>query len=157
MNTLRVVLADPEGSGLYNKIKNGVMFSSTEREGTRRRQQVDTIVEGIGINRITENFEAGRELIDDAVKVTDLQAMKMARWLVEKDGIFVGSSSAVNCVAAMVTALSMPKDSHIVTILCDSGTRHLSKFWKKVGDLGLEEEHGEDLISLLGVKSEAVT
>ena len=89
---LRVVLADPEGSGLFNKIKYGVMFSNTEREGTRRRQQVDTIVEGIGINRITENFEAGRELIDDAVKVSDMQAMKMARWLVEKDGIFVGSS-----------------------------------------------------------------
>lgn len=150
---LRVVLADPEGSGLFNKIKYGVMFSNTEREGTRRRQQVDTIVEGIGINRITENFEAGRELIDDAVKVSDLQAMKMARWLVEKDGIFVGSSSAVNCVAAVVTALQLPEDSRVVTILCDSGTRHLSKFWKKVGEIGLEEEHDQaDLLSLLDIK-----
>lgn len=149
---LRVVLADPEGSGLYNKIKNGVMFNNTEREGTRRRQQVDTVVEGIGINRITENFEAGRELIDDAVKVTDLQAMKMARWLVEKDGIFVGSSSAVNCVAAVVTALQLPQDSRVVTILCDSGTRHLSKFWKKVGEIGLEEEHDQtNLLTLLGI------
>jgi cysteine synthase A len=152
---LKVVLADPEGSGLYNKVKHGVMFSKTEKEGTRRRQQVDTIVEGIGINRLTENFEAGRELIDDAVKVTDLQAMKMARWLVEKDGIFVGSSSAVNCVAAVVTALRMPKDSRIVTILCDSGTRHLSKFWKSVSEMGLEEEHEHaDLISLLGINVE---
>lgn len=94
---LRVVLADPQGSGLYNKIKHGVMFSSTEREGTRRRHQVDTIVEGIGVNRVTANFEAGRECIDDAVRVSDGQAMRMARWLVEKDGIFIGSSSAVNC------------------------------------------------------------
>jgi cysteine synthase A len=155
MTDLRVVLADPEGSGLYNKVKHGVMFSNTEKEGTRRRQQVDTIVEGIGINRLTDNFEVGRELIDDAVKVTDLQALKMARWLVEKDGIFVGSSSAVNCVAAVVTALRMPKDSRIVTILCDSGTRHLSKFWKHVGDLGLEEEHDKtDLLTLLGIKEE---
>lgn len=150
---LRVVLADPEGSGLFNKIKYGVMFSNTEREGTRRRQQVDTIVEGVGINRITENFEAGRELIDDAVKVSDLQAMKMARWLVEKDGIFVGSSSAVNCVAAVVTALQLPMDSRVVTILCDSGTRHLSKFWKKVGEMGLEEEHDQaNLFTLLDIK-----
>lgn len=150
---LKVVLADPEGSGLFNKIKYGVMFSSTEREGTRRRQQVDTIVEGIGINRITENFEAGRELIDDAVKVSDLQAMKMARWLVEKDGIFVGSSSAVNCVAAVVTALQLPEGSRVVTILCDSGTRHLSKFWKKVGEIGLEEEHDQaDLATLLDIQ-----
>lgn len=155
MLDLRVVLADPEGSGLYNKIKHGVMFSNTEKEGTRRRQQVDTIVEGIGINRLTENFEAGRELIDDSVKVTDLQAMRMARWLVEKDGIFVGSSSAVNCVAAVVTALSLPKDSRVVTILCDSGTRHLSKFWRLVGELGLEEEHDQtDLLTMLGIKQE---
>ena len=149
---LKVVLADPEGSGLYNKVKHGVMFSNTEKEGTRRRQQVDTIVEGVGINRITENFEAGRELIDDAVKVTDLQALKMARWLVEKDGIFAGSSSAVNCVAAVVTALSLPKGSRVVTILCDSGTRHLSKFWKKVGELGLEEAEQTDILEILDVK-----
>jgi cysteine synthase len=93
----KIVLADPQGSGLFNKIIYGVMFNPTEKEGTRRRQQVDTIVEGIGLNRLTANFEAGRELINDAVRVTDAQALKMARWLVEKDGIFVGSSSAVNC------------------------------------------------------------
>jgi cysteine synthase A len=74
------------------------MFDVKEREGTRRRHQVDTIVEGVGINRVTANFEAGRELVDDAVRVTDEQALAMARWLVEKDGIFVGSSSAVNCM-----------------------------------------------------------
>lgn len=94
---LKVVLADPQGSGLYNKVKYGVMFDPKEREGTRRRHQVDTIVEGIGINRVTQNFEVGRELIDDATRVTDEQATSMARWLVEHDGIFVGSSSAVNC------------------------------------------------------------
>ena len=94
---MKIVLADPQGSGLYNRVLFGVMFATTEKEGTRRRSQVDTIVEGIGINRVTANFEAGRELIDDAVKVDDEQALAMARWLVEKDGIFVGSSSAVNC------------------------------------------------------------
>ena len=94
---LKVILADPQGSGLLNKVKYGVMFDPKEREGTRRRHQVDTIVEGIGITRITANFEAGSELIDDAIRVSDAQALAMARWLVEKDGIFVGSSSAVNC------------------------------------------------------------
>jgi len=96
---LKVVLADPQGSGLYNRVKYGVMFDPKEREGTRRRHQVDTIVEGIGINRVTNNFEAGRELVDDAIRVSDEQALAMARWLVEKDGIFVGSSSAVNCTS----------------------------------------------------------
>lgn len=151
---LKIVLADPQGSGLYNKVRHGVMYSSTEREGTRRRQQVDTMVEGIGITRLTENFEAGRELIDDAVRVTDEQACRMARWLVEHDGIFVGSSSSVNCVAAVATAMTLPPGSRVVTILCDSGTRHLSKFWKHIKEKGLEGEgEGEatNLFTELGI------
>ena len=150
--SMKTVLADPQGSGLYNRVKYGVMFATTEKEGTRRRSQVDTIVEGIGINRVTANFEAGRELIDDAIKVDDEQALAMARWLVEKDGIFVGSSSAVNCkrnfiytigtaltrkgVAAVKTAQKLGPGHRIVTILCDSGTRHISKFWARAGDIG---------------------
>lgn len=94
---VKIVLADPQGSGLFNRIRFGVMFDVREKEGTRRRSQVDSIVEGIGMNRVTANFEAGRDLIDDAIKVDDDEAIAMARWLVEKDGIFVGGSSAVNC------------------------------------------------------------
>ncbi|KAI9687298.1 MAG: hypothetical protein M1822_002341 [Bathelium mastoideum] len=133
---VRVVLADPQGSGLLNRVKYGVMFDAKEKEGTRRRHQVDTIVEGIGLNRVTANFEAGRALVDDAVRVTDEQAVAMARWLVEKDGIFAGSSSAVNCVAATKVAQELGPGHRIVTILCDSGTRHLSKFWAKAGVVG---------------------
>ncbi|KAL5001635.1 tryptophan synthase beta subunit-like PLP-dependent enzyme [Aspergillus recurvatus] len=133
---LTVVVADPQGSGLYNRVRYGVMFDPKEKEGTRRRRQVDTIVEGIGINRVTANFEAGRELVDDAVRVTDAQALAMARWLVEKDGIFAGSSSAVNCFAAVKTALKLGPGHRIVTMLSDSGSRHLSRFWAKAGDVG---------------------
>lgn len=58
----------------------------------------------------------------------------------------------MNCVAAVVTAMTLPPGSQVVTILCDSGTRHLSKFWKKIKDLGLEEEEeGTDLFSELGI------
>lgn len=154
---VRIVLADPQGSGLYNRVKHGVMYSATEREGSRRRQQVDSVVEGIGINRVTENFEAGRELVDDAVRVSDEQACRMARWLVEKDGIFAGSSSAVNCVAAVVTALNLPEGSQVVTVLCDSGTRHLSKFWKQISDMGLEEDEGHgDLLTMLGIQPRSI-
>lgn len=65
---VRVVLSDPEGSGLYNKVKFGVMFDHKEMEGRKRRHQVDTVVEGIGINRITENFAKALDLIDDAFR-----------------------------------------------------------------------------------------
>jgi cysteine synthase A len=66
--------------------------------------------------------------------------MMMARWLVERDGLFVGSSSAVNCVAAVKTALELGSGHRVVTILCDSGTRHLSKFWAKAGAVGGDDE-----------------
>ena len=158
LSNVKIVLADPQGSGLYHKIKHGVMFHGQEREGTRRRDQVDTMVEGIGLTRSTSNFEAGAAFIDDAVKVSDAQAKAMAKYLVEKDGIFVGSSSAVNCechsdgqryqntilirlgVAAVETALNLGPGHRIVTILCDSGMRHLSKFWAQVGKVGEGDE-----------------
>ncbi|KAK9383470.1 tryptophan synthase beta subunit-like PLP-dependent enzyme [Kockiozyma suomiensis] len=144
---LKVVLADPQGSGLFNKIKRGVMFDVVEREGTRRRHQVDTLVEGIGINRLTKNFAVGSAFIDDAVRVTDEEALAMARYLVENDGIFAGSSSAVNFVAAVKYARKIGPGHTIVTVICDSGARHLSKFWKDAGSVG--GEIGLDLDSIL--------
>ncbi|OAA54469.1 Pyridoxal phosphate-dependent enzyme, beta subunit [Cordyceps fumosorosea ARSEF 2679] len=149
---IRVVLADPQGSGLYNKVRHGVMYAPTEREGTRRRQQVDSLVEGVGVNRVTANFEAGRDLIDDAVRVEDKQACRMARWLAARDGVFVGSSSAVNCVAAVAAALALPPGSVVVTVLCDSGARHLSKFWRRIQEMGLEEEEAVDIVAELGLE-----
>lgn len=105
---VRCVLADPQGSGLHNRVKYGVMFDLKEREGTRRRQQVDSVVEGIGCNRVVGNFEEGygRGVVDDAVRVSDAQAMAMARWMVQREGVFAGSSSAVNCGFCILVPLS---------------------------------------------------
>ncbi|CAE6467910.1 unnamed protein product [Rhizoctonia solani] len=151
---VRVVLSDPEGSGLYNKIKNGVMFDVKEAEGTKRRHQVDTVVEGIGINRLTQNFEMASGMIDDAIRVTDKEAVAMSRYLVQNDGLFLGSSSACNLVACIKVAkeLGRGKGKVVATILCDSGTRHYSKFWndeylEKAGievDVGIVEKMLKD-------------
>ncbi|CAE6413239.1 unnamed protein product [Rhizoctonia solani] len=151
---IRVVLSDPEGSGLYNKIKHGVMFDAREAEGTKRRHQVDTVVEGIGINRLTRNFEMALGVIDDAIRVTDKEAVAMSRYLVQNDGLFLGSSSACNLVACVKVAKSLGRGSGkvVATILCDSGTRHYSKFWndeylEKAGievDLGIVEKMLKD-------------
>ena len=144
-----------QGSGLVPRVKHGVLYSPTEKEGTRKRHQTDTIVEGIGINRITRNFALIVQpgWIDDAVRVTDEEAVEMSRFLVERGwwvlpvrrcivvpgtrlmvwsclGLFLGSSSAVNCVAALKTAQKLGPGHTIVTILCDGGQRHLSKFWQ---------------------------
>ncbi|KAI7893066.1 tryptophan synthase beta subunit-like PLP-dependent enzyme [Mucor mucedo] len=86
VKNMKVFLADPQGSGLYNKVKYNVMYAPTEQEGNRRRHQVDTVVEGIGINRLTQNFDRGRRYIDDAFRVTDEEAIKMSRYLVREDG-----------------------------------------------------------------------
>ncbi|KAI9463362.1 PALP-domain-containing protein [Russula earlei] len=114
-----VVLADPEGSGLYNKVKHCVMYDPKESEGTRRRHQVDTVVEGIGINRITKNIELALPVIDDAFRVTDAEAVSMSRFLVQRDGLFLGSSSAVNLIACVKLARKMAwsNGEKIVTVL----------------------------------------
>ena len=44
-------------------------------------------------------------------------------------GLFLGSSSAVNCVAAVRLAKALGPGHTIVTLLADSGLRHLTKFW----------------------------
>lgn len=132
---VRVVLADPQGSGLANRVNYGVLYDSVEKEGTRRRHQVDTMVEGIGLNRLTWNFKQGEELIDEAVRVTDEEAVKMAKFLCVNDGFFWGLSAAVNCVAAVKSALKYGAGKHIVTIACDLGARHLLKFWKEAAQV----------------------
>ncbi|KAH8118936.1 PALP-domain-containing protein [Phellopilus nigrolimitatus] len=126
-----VAMSDPEGSGLYNKIKYGVMYDNKEKEGTKRRHQVDTVVEGIGINRLTANFELALPIIDEAFRITDAEAVSMSRYLVLNDGLFLGSSSACNLLACVKLAKKMGwcSGEKIVTILCDSGNRHYSKFW----------------------------
>ncbi|KAF9420304.1 hypothetical protein BGZ94_009161 [Podila epigama] len=126
---LRTYLVDPQGSGLFNKVKYNIMYSPTEKEGKRKRHQVDTVVEGVGINRLTRNFAMSEGFIDDAIRVTDQEAVDMARYLVHQDGLFIGSSSAVNCVGAVRIARELGPGHTIVTLLCDSGQRHLTKFW----------------------------
>lgn len=126
---LRTYLVDPQGSGLFNKVKYNIMYSPTEKEGKRKRHQVDTVVEGVGINRLTRNFSMSEGFIDDAIRVTDQEAVDMARYLVHQEGLFIGSSSAVNCVGAVRIARELGPGHTIVTLLCDSGHRHLTKFW----------------------------
>lgn len=126
---LRVVLADVPGSGLHNRIQFGVMYNAKEREGHRRRHQVDTVIEGIGLNRVTANLNAGISHITDSQQVADDDARYMAGFIAENEGLFIGSSAAVNCVAALREARKVGPGHTIVTILCDSGSRHLSKFW----------------------------
>lgn len=126
---VRLVVADPPGSGLFNKITRGVMYTSEEAEGKRLRNPFDTITEGVGINRLTANFETIVGAVDDAVRVSDAESVEMSRFLLREEGLFVGSSSAVNVCGAAKVAQRLGPGHVVVTILCDGGARHLSKFW----------------------------
>lgn len=123
---VKIVLADPQGSSLFNKVKRGVLYTWHEAEGKRLKNPFDTITEGVGLNRLTANFAAG--VVDDAVRVTDREAVEMAAYLLRNDGLFIGSSAAVNCVGAVKAARQLGPGHTIVTVLCDGGARHLSKF-----------------------------
>ncbi len=87
----------------------------------------DTIIEGVGLDRLTANFSEA--LIDDAVRCSDEEAVAMSRQLLKNEGMFVGSSSAMHCVGAVKVAHSLGPGLTIVTLLCDSGQRHISRLW----------------------------
>ncbi|XP_021771379.1 cysteine synthase 2-like [Chenopodium quinoa] len=136
-DNIKCFLIDSPGSGLFNRVTRGVMYSKEEAEGKRLKNPFDTITEGIGINRLTHNFMKAR--LDGAFRGTDKDAVEMSRFLLKNDGIFLGSSSAMNCVGAVRVAQALGPGHTIVTILCDNGMRHLSRFYKAeyLSELGL--------------------
>ncbi|KAK7299934.1 hypothetical protein RJT34_10763 [Clitoria ternatea] len=147
---IKCFLIDPPGSGLFNKVTRGVMYTKEEAEGRRLKNPFDTITEGIGINRITKNF--GMAKLDGAFRGADREAVEMARFLLKNDGLFLGSSSAMNCIGAVRVAQAIGPGHTIVTILCDSGMRHLSKFYNAeyLSQLGLTPEAAG--LEFLGIK-----
>jgi cysteine synthase A len=115
--SVRVVLADPQGSALYRWIK----FGELKAEGP------GSITEGIGIGRITANFQDSP--IDDALHIPDAEAVATVYRLLREDGLFVGSASGVNVAGAIRVARELGPGHIIATILCDSGTKYQSRLF----------------------------
>jgi cysteine synthase len=113
---IRTVLADPRGSALYAYVKHG----SLDVEG-------DSIAEGIGIKRITDNFRGAPA--DDALRVDDRDMVEMAHYLLRREGLLLGGSAALNVTAAARVAQGLPAGSSVVTILCDGGQRSMSRLY----------------------------
>ncbi len=114
---IEVVLADPYGSGLKSFVETGEFKS----EGS-------SITEGIGIMRLVANFAEAR--VDRALKVSDRSLVTLSRYLRDQDGIVLGSSSALNAVAALQTALRLGPGKRIVSFACDLGERSYSKLYQ---------------------------
>ena len=90
------------GSSLFARVRDGVCYASEQSERTVRRHRYDTIADGVGLDRVTANF--ARAVCDDAIRVKDADALVMAHFLLRFEGLFLGSSSALNCVAAIRAA-----------------------------------------------------
>ena len=118
-DSLRTILADPQGSALYRWVKTGEL----KAEGP------GSITEGIGIGRVTANLRDAP--IDDAVHVTDAEAVAMVHRLLREEGLFLGSAAGVNLVGALKVAGEMGPGHRIVTILCDSVHKYQSRLYDR--------------------------
>eukprot|EP00128_Syssomonas_multiformis_P008801 Colp12_sorted_trinity150504_noHs@28217 len=116
---IKIVLADPPGSVLFNYFANGKL----ERKGD------GSITEGIGQGRVTDNLKGS--LIDTAVYVPDEDSVDMVYHLLHKEGLCVGASSALNAAAAVQVAKTLPPGSTVVTVLCDSGLRYQARLFNR--------------------------
>jgi cysteine synthase A len=77
------------------------------------------------ISHLTEAAVA-EQLVDEIVPVNGNEAMRLARELAIKEGIFVGTSSGATLAAALDVARRAPRGSQIVCMLPDTGERYLS-------------------------------
>jgi cystathionine beta-synthase len=83
-------------------------------------------VEGIGGDKIPTALDF--TVIDEWMFVTDRDAMLLARRLAREEGLLVGGSTGVNLAVALDVARRLDDpNALVVTILCDTGERYLSK------------------------------
>jgi cysteine synthase A len=116
---VQIVLADPMGSALYSWVKSGEPAMS----------KGPSITEGIGNSRVTDNL--ADTAIDDAVQVTDQDAVNMVYREMREEGWFFGSSTGINLCAAVQVARKMGPGHTIVTALCDTGSKYQSRLFNR--------------------------
>jgi len=113
---VRIAVADPMGSAMYEYFKNGELKSDG-----------GSITEGIGQGRITGNIDGA--MIDDAYQVHDRDALPLIFDLLKDEGLCLGGSSGINIAGAVRMAQDLGPGHTIVTVLCDYGTRYMSKLF----------------------------
>jgi len=104
---IRIVAVEPEESAVL----------SGKPSGSHK-------IEGIGIGFIPPLWRP--ELVNEIQTVTTNDAKQMTRRLAREEGIFAGTSSGANVVAAIRVAQCLGQDATVATIIVDSGMRYLS-------------------------------
>ena len=120
--SIKSFVAEPYGSSVYAFIKT--KGKSTEWTGS-------SFTEGIGQHRITGNARHGAQFADDAFLIPDNEVISMLYRLIDDEGIFVGSTAALNVVAAVRAAKLVPPGSNVATIFTDSAHKYASRFFSK--------------------------
>ncbi len=111
-----MVLADPRGSILEPLVN--------------RNEKVTPgswIVEGIGEDFVPDNCDLGFLKPGKAYSISDQESVEHARLLLSKAGVLGGSSSGTLFAAALRYCRDQSEPKRVVTFVCDSGNKYLSK------------------------------
>jgi len=135
-----MVLADPVGSGLAS-------FATT---GALPPKMTPWLVEGIGGDTVPPVADFSR--VTAAYSIADAEAFRTCRELLAREGIIAGTSTGTLLAAALRYCREQRQPKRVVSFVCDSGNKYLSKvyndFWML--DQGfLEREHRGDLRDLI--------
>jgi cystathionine beta-synthase len=115
--TIRVIAGDPVGS-IY------MAYAQTKRHAEGHPYKV----EGIGGDKLPTALHW--DVIDEWIPVSDKHAILLVRRLAREEGLFTGGSTGVNLASAIDVARRLDNpNAMVVTILCDTGERYLSKVY----------------------------
>jgi cystathionine beta-synthase len=109
-----MILADPEGSVLAPFVETGEL-----------REAGSWAVEGIGEDFIPPN--ADLSLVQKSYTVADAESFASARDLLRSEGVLAGSSSGTLLAAALGYCRAQSAPKRVVSLVCDSGAKYLSK------------------------------
>jgi cysteine synthase A len=82
-------------------------------------------IDGVGAGFVVPLWRAG--IADRIEQVSTEEAMAMTMRLAREEGLFAGTSTGANVIAALRLAEQLAPDATIVTIMCDTGMKYLGK------------------------------
>ena len=148
---VQIVLADPQGSMLVEYVKTGVVSARPR----------SWLVEGIGEDFIPEVCDLSR--VEHAYTIPDAEAFAACRALLRAEGILAGTSSGTLLAAALRYCRDQTTPKRVVSLVCDSGNKYLSKvyndYWMLDQGFLQRERFGDlrDLISRRHWEKAAIT